>query len=201
MTHGLCMFDAEKRLVICNDRYAKMYKLAPELLKAGTPHQDIIAHRVKNGILAGETGVSAVDKKLNALGQLSTNEVSSRIDQLADGRLVRVIRQPMKGGGWVAVHEDITESASRAEQEKRRAEIDAAINSFRESVETKLTSVKDGAADLKSIAAELSRSSNAASQQVSGVVRASNKASANVTIVAGAAEELSASIADINQQL
>ena len=30
MAHGLCMFDAEERLVIANDRYAEMYGLAPE---------------------------------------------------------------------------------------------------------------------------------------------------------------------------
>src|SRR5476649_2892621 len=201
MTHGLCMFDAEKRLVICNDRYAKMYKLAPELLKAGTPHQDIIAHRVKSGMLAGETGVSAVDKKLIALGQLSTNEVSSRVDQLADGRLVRVIRQPMKGGGWVAVHEDITESSSRAEQEKRQTEINDAIKSFRETVEVNLTLVKDGTNALKSIAAELSTSSHAASNQTAEAVFASNDASTNVGIAAAAAVELESSISEIIHKL
>jgi methyl-accepting chemotaxis protein len=201
MTHGLCMFDTEKRLVIWNDRYAKLYRLPPELLKIGTPFQVIIADAVKNGIFAGGKTTAATDNKLDALGQVSSEEVSCRINEFADGRMVRVIRQPMKGGGWVAIHEDITEGASRAEQEKRRAEIDAAIKSFRESVETNLTSVKDGAADLKSIAAELSTSSNAASQQVSGVVRASNKASSNVGMAATAAVELENSIAEINQQL
>jgi hypothetical protein len=49
----LCMFDAEKRLVVCNGRYAKMYQLPPELLKAGTSHHEIIKHRIANGILKG----------------------------------------------------------------------------------------------------------------------------------------------------
>ena len=43
MTHGLCMFDADKRLVICNDRYGSLYRLPPELLRAGTTHEAIIA--------------------------------------------------------------------------------------------------------------------------------------------------------------
>src|SRR5258708_13336555 len=158
MTHGLCMFDTEKRLVVWNDRYAKMYRLPPELLRVGATHQEIIAHRVKNGILAGESSTAAAGKKLNELGQLSSSEISSRVYQLADGRLVRVIRQPVKGGGWGALHEDITENASRAAKEKRRPEVDLEIRSFREKVETILTSVKDGAAALKSVAAELSTS-------------------------------------------
>ena len=36
MTHGLCMFDGDKRLVISNERYASLYRLPPELLKPGT---------------------------------------------------------------------------------------------------------------------------------------------------------------------
>ena len=201
MTHGLCMFDAEKRLVIFNDRYANLYRLPPELLKVGTPHQTIIAHRVKNGILLGEKSTAAADKKLSELGKLSADEISSRVDHLTDGRLIRVTRQPMRGGGWVAIHEDITESSSRAEQEKRRAEIDAAIKSFRECVEINLTSVKDGTVALKLIAAELSSSSHAASQQSAGAVHSSDKATTNVATAAAAAVELENSISQINQQL
>ena len=36
MTQGLCMIDGDARLVVCNERYAKMYRLPPELLKPGT---------------------------------------------------------------------------------------------------------------------------------------------------------------------
>ena len=108
MGEGLCMFDAQKRLVVCNDRYAKLYKLPPELLSVGTLHTAIIAHRVSSGILKGGTGVTAVEKKVSALGQLPAQTVSSRIDELADGQLIRVTRQPMEGG-WVATHEDVTE--------------------------------------------------------------------------------------------
>src|SRR5271165_4768537 len=33
LTHGLCMFDANKRLVVWNERYANLYRLPPDLLK------------------------------------------------------------------------------------------------------------------------------------------------------------------------
>ena len=36
--------------------------------------------------------------------------------ELADGRIIAVVNQPMEGGGWVATHEDITER-KRAERE------------------------------------------------------------------------------------
>jgi len=109
MGEGLCMFDAEKRLVVCNDRYAKMYRLSPELLKAGTPHHEIIEHRIANGILNGETSDSAAKRLISTLNALPPDATTSRVDELADGRLICVTRQPMPGGGWVATHVDVTE--------------------------------------------------------------------------------------------
>src|SRR5882757_3807925 len=109
MGEGLCMFDAEKRLVVCNDRYAKMYRLPAELLSAGTPHQEIIKHRITTGILKGPTSDHAADQLISVLGALPADAASSRIDELADGRLICVTRQPMAGGGWVATHLDVTE--------------------------------------------------------------------------------------------
>jgi methyl-accepting chemotaxis protein len=201
MTHGLCMFDEKKRLVICNKAYANLYRLPADLSKIGTPLNAIIEHCVLNGILAGEKDAVAVDDKLNELDKLSSDEISSRVDRLADRRLVRVTRQPMMGGGWVAMHEDITESASQAEKEKRRLEIDTAIKIFRDNVEIILRSVKDGTGSLKIVAEKLSASSNAASKQAAGVVLASNNAAANVGSAATAAGQLKRSIMDISEQL
>lgn len=201
MTHGLCMFDADKRLVICNDHYAALYRLPPELLKVGTSHQAIIAHRIANGIFIDEMDAGGDASRRRPAPNGSSNEVSIQVKQLADGRLIRIVRKPLEGEGWISMHEDITESNSRSEREKRRLEIDTAINSFREDVETILTSVRDGAASLKSIATELSTSSNAASRQSTDAVRSSKRVAANIGIAATAAVEMTSSIAEIKQQL
>ena len=113
MAQGLCMFDGEKRLVVWNERYAKLYQLSPELLKVGTPHDAIIADRISRGILMGETSAS---QKIASLNQLPKDAVSSRVDEFSDGRFILVSRQPMDDGGWLATHEDITERR-RAEAE------------------------------------------------------------------------------------
>jgi diguanylate cyclase (GGDEF)-like protein len=109
MGEGLCMFDADKRLVVWNDRYASLYRLPDELLKPGMPHSAIIRHRVLNGILKGEKDEGAAGEKIAKLAALPTDTPSRRIDELADGRLICVTRQPMAGGGWVATHLDVTE--------------------------------------------------------------------------------------------
>jgi signal transduction histidine kinase/DNA-binding NarL/FixJ family response regulator/HPt (histidine-containing phosphotransfer) domain-containing protein len=123
MMHGICMFDANKRLLVCNDRYAKMYQLPADLLKVGTPHSAIIEHRVSNGILKIENNTTSAQEKISALAGLPHDAASSRVDELSDGRLVSVVRVPMKGGGWVATHEDVT-AQQKAEAERARASLE-----------------------------------------------------------------------------
>jgi methyl-accepting chemotaxis protein len=208
LTHGLCMFDGDKRLVVWNERYANLYRLPPELLRVGTRHQDIIGHRVRFGILKGETSAGALGKKLGALDKISSEQVSSRIDEMADGRLLRVTRQPMKGGGWVATHEDITEKRRLQQQrermtaqENRALVTESAINSFRNRIEEMLATVSASTDAMKSTADALIVSSNETAQHAEGALKESGEASANVTLVADSAEQLSASIQEINGQL
>ena len=208
MPHGLCMFDSRKRLVICNDGYAEMYGLPSELLKAGTTHDAIIAHRISSGLLAGEKNDSAIQQTLANLNALSATAKSSRTDTLTDGRLICVTRQPMAGGGWVATHEDITERQrlekqreNLAAQETRHVSIDSAISSFRQRVEELLGTVSNSTNAMKSTATSLLGSSDQTTQRAEVALRESNEASSNVAMVAASAEQLSASIAEINQQL
>ena len=100
ISHGVAMIDANRRLVICNEQFGTMYRLPPELLKFGASHDAIVAYRVEHGIFAGDKGEGAVEAKLNALGQLPSDKIASRIDQLADGRQIRVTlshRKPADG--------------------------------------------------------------------------------------------------------
>jgi methyl-accepting chemotaxis protein len=208
LTHGLCMFDGDKRLATWNTRYANLYRLTPALLEVGTTHEAIIAHRITSGVLAGDKDTGAVGKKLSALDKHSTAAASSRIDQLADGRLIRVVRQPMPDGGWVATHEDITEREKLEKQredmlaqESRRSLTERAISSFRDRVEEVLGKVISNTNSMKSTANSLIGSSNETTVHAENALRESNQASANVATVSGSVEELLASIAEINLQL
>jgi PAS domain S-box-containing protein len=116
MSHGLCMFDTDQRLVVGNQPFIDMYRLPPELSKPGTSFRDIIAYRFRNSPPKGIQAGSALEEQLGVLSSLSADTRSSRIDEHDDGRLIRVTRQPLDVGGWVATHEDITEQR-RAEQE------------------------------------------------------------------------------------
>jgi diguanylate cyclase (GGDEF)-like protein len=161
MGEGLCMFDAEKRLVVCNDRYAKMYQLPPELLRAGTSHREIIEHRISNGILKAGTNDSAA-KVMSALNALPSNVPASRVDELADGRLICVTRQPMPGGGWVATHQDVTEQRRSEAKITHMAHHDALTDLpnrvlLRKRLELALSITRRGGADLAVLMLDLDR--------------------------------------------
>src|SRR5258708_6114500 len=116
MTHGLCMVGSGKRLVVCKQGFAKMDEFPAELSKPGTPFDDMIDYRHKHGLLKGGKVAAADRKSTRLLSALPLEQKSTRIDEHQNGRLVRVTRQPLPDGGWVATHDDITEQY-RAEQE------------------------------------------------------------------------------------
>jgi diguanylate cyclase (GGDEF)-like protein len=109
MTHGLCMFDAEQKLIVCNKTYVQMYGLTPDLARPGTLLQAIENYRASIG-----NGAIATPEQMAAATAIHAREASAFTQELMDGRIVAVSQRPMQDGGWVAVHEDITE--------RRRAE-------------------------------------------------------------------------------
>ncbi|MET0191931.1 MAG: EAL domain-containing protein [Hyphomicrobiaceae bacterium] len=108
MSQGLCMFDAEQKVVICNARYVQMYGLTMEQVKPGTTLKDIIALRVANGLYAQRKPDEYTHDHIDP-----TQVPSNTIHELSDGRSIAVARRPMPGGGWVTTHEDITEQRRR----------------------------------------------------------------------------------------
>jgi len=162
MVEGLCMFDAEKRLVVCNERYALLYRLPPELLRTGTSHTDIIRHRIVKGILKGDPSECAAEQFISKLAALPFDAVSSRIDEFADGRLICVTRQPMAGGGWVATHLDVTEQRRSEAKITHMAQHDALTDLpnrvlLRERMEHAIAVTRNGGVDLAVLMLDLDR--------------------------------------------
>jgi diguanylate cyclase (GGDEF)-like protein len=112
MAHGLCMFDGQQRLIVCNARYAKMYGLSPSEMRPGTKLRSILEARV-----AGGNSPAAAQEYIDTrIAEVTRNEPYSAVNELRDGRVVAVTHQPIEGGGWVAIHQDIT--SSRRDEER-----------------------------------------------------------------------------------
>jgi len=105
ISHGICMFDATQRLIICNKRYADLYGLTNEETKPSTTLRAILEHRIASG-QAPDDHRSYIDDRIN---EVSANKPYQTTNKLRDGRYVFVKHRPMADGGWVATHEDVTE--------------------------------------------------------------------------------------------
>ena len=106
MSHGLAMFDADQKLIICNRQYAELYRLPSSLAQPGTPLMAILEHRAAGGVHAESSPQALFDRVVGA-GRRGT---PSRVEYtLPDGRTIFVSHQPMANGGWVSTHEDITQ--------------------------------------------------------------------------------------------
>ena len=112
MAHGLCMFDRNERLIVCNERYSNMYGLTRDHTKPGTTLRAILEARAEAG-----TSPSDVERYIEQrLGEVRRRDPYYVENELRDGRIFAVNHQPMSDGGWVAIHQDIT-AQKRAESQ------------------------------------------------------------------------------------
>ena len=105
MAHGLCMFDRNQQLVVCNERYGQMYGLTPDQTKPGATLYSILQARVSAGVSPGD----AEQYIRTRLEEVVKGNAYYAENELSDGRVYAVSHQPMPNGGWVAIHQDITE--------------------------------------------------------------------------------------------
>src|SRR5665213_2600501 len=112
MIQGLCMFDAQNRLLVWNERYRAMYNIDPKRIWRGCTIRDLLGARMAAGTFPLDA--ERYDGELRAA--LKQGKTFTLNIQLNDGRTIAVVNQPIEGGGWVAMHEDITER-KKAERE------------------------------------------------------------------------------------
>lgn len=109
MTRGLSLVDVDRCLVVCNALYQQMYDLPADLVQPGTPFEKILQHRIAligklEGV--GDTNETISDSFARIVGSRTEQSFNQ---QMMDGRTIQVSLRPLPNGGWVALHEDVTE--------------------------------------------------------------------------------------------
>ena len=145
MSHGLCMFDDRRHLILCNPAYAQMYALPEALTRRGTPLVDILAYRSAIGQGPADVDAYLRDSAVAAMGQ----SLAGFRAELQDGRTIQLHHKMLDDGGYVAVHEDVTESIRKEARIRHMARHDALTGLpnrllFREKMEEALLRVPQG---------------------------------------------------------
>jgi diguanylate cyclase (GGDEF)-like protein/PAS domain S-box-containing protein len=106
MSHGLCMFGPDERLIACNAQHHQMYGLDPEVIKPGATLREVVAHWIAVGNAPGMSVEEFYEKRKEAVTGITPSTMRL---QLKDGRVIEQTSRPTPDGGWVSAHEDVTE--------------------------------------------------------------------------------------------
>lgn len=105
MPHGVCMFDLKRDVIVSNKRYGEMYGLVPEQTRPGAKLSDIIdAH-----VAADHCPQNVAAYKSDYLAGALLPEPSYIVNELGNGDVYAISRQPMADGGLIEVHQNITD--------------------------------------------------------------------------------------------
>ena len=146
MSQGLCMFDADSRLVVSNAKFAEIYGIAPARIVPGMAFRQILHERVAAGSYYGD---AATYPDLHFATYTAPTQPSDVVVELNNGRSVHIVQRPMPNGGWVATHEDVTDKRATEARIAHMARHDALTNLpnrllFREKLEEALVRTQRG---------------------------------------------------------
>lgn len=117
MSQGICVVDAELRLVAWNKPYAELFGYPPDMLRVGRPAADMVRHNIANGLIGPGDLESRVEHRIARMRAGSPHLAERRFP---DGTVVEIRGNPMPGGGYVATFTDVT-SFRETEDELIRA--------------------------------------------------------------------------------
>jgi diguanylate cyclase (GGDEF)-like protein len=105
MSQGLCMFDETHRLAVVNKHFLEIYGIDADKLPPNATAQEL---------LTASLGANCPTDFLLARSHEHLVIVRERqaVDfslELTDGRIIAISHRPMRNGGWVETHEDVTE--------------------------------------------------------------------------------------------
>jgi len=106
MSHGLCMLDAERRIVIANARLPEVLGIDPSAIRPGAPVSRLLRESVRAGIFTvADIGRISADVE----HRLAENIRAPLFIESSDGRTLALTFRSMNNGGSVVLLDDVTE--------------------------------------------------------------------------------------------
>jgi len=103
---GLVIYDAQDRLVVCNDGYRRVYPDSGDGIRIGARFEDILRFDLSRGLYPEAAGREEawLAERLAA----HRDPAGSVEQQLGDGRWVKIDERRLPSGGIAGIHTDIT---------------------------------------------------------------------------------------------
>ncbi|MFN9805388.1 MAG: PAS domain S-box protein [Betaproteobacteria bacterium] len=104
---GFALYDAEERLLFCNDRYRALHPGAEDILEAGVTLESVFRRETALGIYPTARGCESAWLSRTIESIRASDEWSAEIE-LTDGRWVRSVKRHAPGGRLIGLRSDIT---------------------------------------------------------------------------------------------
>ncbi len=141
LSEGFALYDAEDRLVMCNERYREFNEQSADMLAAGVRWSDFIRAGAERGQYRNAVG--RVDEWIEERVEQRRQPDAKLEFQQSDGRWFEVSNQRTRSGGVVVTRSDITD---RKQMEQALRESEALIRQVLEAapLPVGMTRLEDG---------------------------------------------------------
>lgn len=114
LPEGFALYDADDRLVACNDRYRQIYATSAEAMRIGTSFEAILRH----GLARGQYPAAEGDPEgwLRERLERHRNPGQPLLQELPGNRWLRIDERRTRQGGVAGVRADVTELVQREQQ-------------------------------------------------------------------------------------
>lgn len=106
---GVSVVDNNQNLVAWNSAYVSLFDYPSELVRVGQPVAALISHNLGQGWITGDPAAEAERR----IDHMRSGKPHRYERENPDGRFLRIIGNPMPGGGYVTTFTDITDDHRR----------------------------------------------------------------------------------------
>jgi len=108
VAEGVCVYDADNRIVLFNRRYVELFNMSPDVIRPGISYADVLTHSASLGNFPPEELDGLICQR-HAL--LAAREPFSMEQVLPSGVVMTLDIRPLPEGGWITVCDDVTHRA------------------------------------------------------------------------------------------
>src|SRR5215469_4583319 len=108
VAEGVCVYDADNRIVLFNRRYLELFNMSPDVIRPGISYAEVLTHSASLGNFPPES----LDGLICQRHALLASREPFRVEQILPSGVVMTLDiRPLPDGGWITVCDDVTHRA------------------------------------------------------------------------------------------
>ncbi|AYD01667.1 EAL domain-containing protein [Neorhizobium sp. NCHU2750] len=116
MSQGLCLFDRDEKLMLCNQRYRDMFGFPEGFIVPGLSCRELTHKGFEIACNGDPDAASLAEQSYQRYIKAMKSGQRSLLHRMQDGRMIRTAISLLAEGGWVATFEDISDQVRSEER-------------------------------------------------------------------------------------